>query len=81
MWESELSSNKGLSNKTYDFHNPYTVRISRTPPTHPQSLTGTKINSYTWKTKAMYLLKLCMFVHERVFVFNVLMRLSHVDNV
>ena len=48
---------KGSSNKTYDFHNPYTVKITWTPRTHPQILTGTKINSYTCKTRSRCLLK------------------------
>ncbi len=53
----QWTSTKGSSNKTYNFHNPYTVRISWTPPTHLQILTATKINSYTCKTRFMYLLK------------------------
>ncbi len=43
---------KGWSNDSDGFLNPYTVRISRTPPTHPQILTSDTIKSVHFKNNA-----------------------------
>ena len=36
---------EGWSNISDGFHNPYMVRIRRTPPTHPQIITTTNMKS------------------------------------
>ncbi len=44
-WLLTHDFNKGWSNILDGFHNPYTVRIAWTPPTHPQILTSTIMKS------------------------------------